>query len=76
MMCRIPEVTEVNKPYEDTNNSDDFGEHVTKVIEFALERCLFANLRRDGLMDMADCCAFASQHDDGFRATTDDSRAL
>jgi hypothetical protein len=76
MVRRIPEMAEINKPYEDANNRDDFGEHVTKVIEFTLERCLFANLGRYGLVNMADCGAFAGQDYDGFRATTDNGRAL
>jgi hypothetical protein len=69
-------MTEVNKPYEYTNDGDDLGKHVTKVIEFAFERCLFADLRCDRLVDMANRGAFANQDYDGFRATIDDGRTL
>lgn len=44
VMCGIPEVTNVDEPDEDTNDRDDFGEHVTKVVEFTLERSLFTDL--------------------------------
>jgi hypothetical protein len=48
----IPEVLEVDDPDEDTDDADDFGEHVTKVIQLAFERCLLVYLRRDGLVDI------------------------
>jgi len=69
-------MTEVHKPYENANDGDDFGEHVTEIIQFAFERCLFTDLRCDRLVDMANCGSFASQDNHSFRATIDNGSAL
>lgn len=44
MMRRVPEVANVDEPDENANDSDDLREHVAKIVQFALERCLLANL--------------------------------
>lgn len=47
MVCRVPEVPEIDQPYQDTYYGDHFGQHVTKIVEFAFERRLFTDLLRD-----------------------------
>ena len=44
MMGRIIEVAVVDKPNEDTNDSDYSGKHVTEIVQFLLERCSFRYL--------------------------------
>ena len=36
----IPEILVVDSPDEDTDDTNDLGEYVTKVIQLAFERCL------------------------------------
>ena len=72
----IPEVTEVYEPNKDTDDGNDLGEHVTKIIKFPFERRFFANLRRDGFVYMADGCLLPSENDHGFRPAVNDCCAL
>lgn len=53
MMRGIPEIAEVDEPDKDADDGNDFGEHVTKVVQFLLERRLLFNLLRDRLMNVA-----------------------
>ena len=64
-MRRVPEVTYVDEPDEDADDCDHLGEHLTKIVELALQRCLFANLRRDGFVDVANSGLLASEDNDG-----------
>jgi hypothetical protein len=41
---RIVEVAIIDKPYEYTDDSDDFCQHVTEVVEFLFERRSFRYL--------------------------------
>lgn len=69
-------MTEVDKPYKDTDDGNNFGEHISEVIEFAFERCLFADLRCYRLVYMANCSDFASQDNYSFSAATDNGCTL
>lgn len=64
-MGRVPEVSDVHEPDQDTDNRDDLGEHVAKVVELTLEWCLFTNLGGDGLVNITNGCLLAGEHDDG-----------
>ena len=57
----VPEVSEVDDPNEDTNDGDNFGEHVTKVVQLAFKRCLVVYLRCDRLVDVTDGCLLAGK---------------
>lgn len=76
MMRWIPEVTEVHNPNENTDHRDDLGKHVTKVIEFALKRRLFGDLRRDRLVNITNCSTLTSENDDSFSVAIDNAGAL
>lgn len=76
MVRRIPEMTEVNQPHENANDGDNLGEHITKIIEFALERCFFTDLGRDRLVNMTNCSAFAGQNYDSLCTSANNSRTL
>ena len=54
MVRGIPEVPEVDEPHEDADDRDDLREHISKVIQLTLQRSFFTNLRRNGLVDVAD----------------------
>ena len=75
-MRGIPEVPEVDEPYEDADDRDDLREHVSKVIQLTLQRSLFANLRRDGFVNIADGCFLTREDNDRARAPTHDRCAL
>ena len=64
MMCGVSEVTDVDEPYENANNGDNLGKHVTKVVEFALEWSLFADLRRDGFVNVSNSSSLTSVDND------------
>ena len=72
----VPEVPEVDGPDEDTNNTDNFSEHVTKVIQLALKRCLLVYLRCNGLMDIADSCLLTGEYHNSLGVTIYDSSSL
>lgn len=74
-MRRVPEVPEVDEPDEDTDDADHLCEQVAKVIQLALQGGLFADLRRDGLVNIANSCTLAGVHDDGACAAVDDGRS-
>ena len=76
MMCGVPEVTDVDKPYEDTNDGDDLGEHLTEIVELTLQRRFLANLRRDGLVDITNSSLLASERDDGNTLPVDNGGTL
>ena len=75
-MRGMPEVPEVDKPHEDADNRDDLGEHVSKVIQLALQRSLFANLRRNGLVNVADGRILTRKNNDSARAPAHNCCAL
>ena len=41
----VPEVLEVDDPDEDTNDGDDFGKHVTKIVQLAFEGRLLVDVK-------------------------------
>ena len=72
----IPEVPEVNDPDEDTNNGDNFGEHVTKVVQLAFKRSLLIYLRSDRLVNIANGRLLAGKDYDSLSTTIDDGGSL
>lgn len=50
----ITKVPNIDDPDEDTNDSNHFGEQVSKIVDLLLERRLFADLGRDGGVDVSD----------------------
>jgi hypothetical protein len=75
-MGRIPEVPEVDNPNEDTNDGDNFGEHVTKVVQLAFKRSLLAYLRYDRLVNIANGCLLTGKYHDGLGTAIDDGSPL
>lgn len=74
MVGGVPEVAEVDEPDEDADDGDDLREHVAEVIELALQRRLFANLRADALVDVANGSAVPGiYYDSGCVAVYDGS---
>ena len=76
MVRGIPEVPEVDEPHEDADDRDDLGEHVSKVIQLALQRSLFANLGRNGLVNVADGRVLTRKNNDSTRVPTHNCCAL
>jgi hypothetical protein len=72
----VPKVPDVHKPDEDADDGDDFREHIAKVVQFAFQRCLFADLGGDRLMDVANGGALACENDYSFRVSVNDSGSL
>lgn len=76
MVRGIPEVPEVDEPHEDADDRYDLGEHVSKVIQLALQRSLFADLRRNGLVNVADGRVLTRKNNDSARVPTYNCCAL
>ena len=76
MVRGIPEVPEVDEPNEDADGRDDLGEHVSKVIQLALQRSLFADLRRNGLVNVTDGRVLTCKNHDSARVPTHNCCAL
>ena len=72
----IPEVPEVDDPDEDANDGDDFGEHVTKVVQLAFKRSLLVYLRCDRLVDIANGCLLTGKDHDSLGTAVDDGSPL
>ena len=72
----IPEVPEVDDPDEDTNDGDNFGEHVTKVVQLAFKRSLLIYLRSDRLVNIANGRLLAGKDHDSLSTTIDDGGSL
>lgn len=53
-MRRVREVTNIDNPDKNADDSNDLGEHITEVVKFAFQRCLLCNLGRDRLVNVAD----------------------
>jgi len=58
-------VANIDDPDENADDRDNFREHLTKVVEFTLERCLLADLRGDGLMNATNGSPLTSMNDNG-----------
>jgi len=72
----VGKVADIDDPDKDTNNADHFREHVTKVVQLALERRLFGDLGRNGFVNVADGCLLSGIDDDGPSITIDDGGSL
>lgn len=75
-MRRIPKVPHIDKPHKHTNGRNDLREHVSKVVQFTLQRSLFADLSRNGLVNVTDGCVSTGGDDDRARGPIHDSRTL
>ena len=69
-------MTDIDKPDEDANDSDDLGEHITKIIEFTFERGLLGDLGSNRLVNIANRSFLAGVDDDGLGSSIDDSGTL
>jgi hypothetical protein len=72
----IPEVSEIDEPHEDADDRDDLGEHVSEVIKLAFQRSLFADLRRNGLVNVADGRVLTGKNNDSARVPIHNCCAL
>lgn len=75
-MTRIAKVANVDDPDEDTDDGNDLGEQVSKVVDLLLEGRLLRNLSGDGKVDISDGGSGSSGSDDGLSLTVDDGRSL
>jgi len=75
-MCGIPEVPNVDEPHEDADDRDDLCEHVTKVVQLTLQGGLFADLGRNGLVNMTDGRVLTRENDNRAGTPIDDSCTL
>jgi hypothetical protein len=75
-MRRIPEVPKVDEPHENADDRDDLREHISKVVQFTLQRGLFADLGRNGLVNVTDGRVLACEDDDCTCSPIDDSCTL
>ena len=56
-------MTDVDQPNEDANDRDDFRQHVTEIVEFALQGRFLAYLLADGGVDVANCSPLSGEND-------------
>jgi len=75
-MRGVPEVLEVDEPYENANNSDDFSQHVAEVVQFAFERGLFSDLRSNGFVNITNGGFLASENNNCLGSPVNDSGSL
>ena len=68
---RIVEMGDVDEPDEDTDNGNDLGESVSKVVELLLERGRLRDLGRDILMDIANGSVGTSEDNDSGGISSD-----
>lgn len=76
MMGRVVEVTNVDEPDEDTDDTDYLCQGVSKVVQFPLQRCLFTGLRRNGFVNGTNCGVRSGENDQGFACTVNDGCTL
>jgi hypothetical protein len=52
-------VIDIDEPDENTDDGDYFGKHLSKFVEFLLERCLLVDLTGNRFMDVTNSGSFA-----------------
>lgn len=75
-MGRIPKVTEINEPNQNTYYGYHFGEHITKVVELTLQRRFVADLLGYRVVNVAYGGFFAGECDDSACGTIYDGCSL
>jgi hypothetical protein len=75
-MTRIIKVANVDDPDEDTDDGDDLGEEVSKVVDLLLEGRLLRDLSGDGQVNVTDGGGSSSGSDDGLSLSVDDGSSL
>lgn len=75
-MGRVPKVTDINEPDQNAYYGYDFGEHIAKVVELALQRRFVADLLGYRVVNVAYSGFFASERDDRACGAIYDSCAL
>ena len=75
-MCGVPKVANVHEPDQYTDDRDNLREHVTEVVELSLQGRLLANLRRNGLVDIANSGLLAGEYDNSCALPIDDGSTL
>jgi hypothetical protein len=76
MMAWVPKMTNVHEPNENADDSDNLGQHVSKIIKPSFQRGLLGDLRGDGLVDVSNGGTLASIHNDSLRLSVNDTRTL
>lgn len=66
----------IDDPDENTDDRDNFCEHIAKVVEFTLEGRLLTDLGGDGLMNATNGSPLTSVNDNSSRDAIHDSRSL
>jgi hypothetical protein len=69
-------VPNVDEPHEDADDRDDLCEHVTEVVQLTLQGSLFADLRRNGLVNVTDGRILTCEDGDRAGAAIDDGCTL
>ena len=75
-MTRVGKVAEVDDPDEDADDGNDLGQLLAKVVDLLLERRLFADLRADRGVNVADGSLRSSSHDKRLRFAGNNCRTL
>ena len=75
-MARVGKVAEVDDPDEDADDGNDLGQLLAKVVDLLLQRCLFADLRADRGVNVADGSLRSGSHNKRLRFAGNDGRAL
>ena len=76
MVRRVPKVTDIDQPDKDADDSDDLGKHLAEVVELTLQGRLLANLRRDGLVYIANSGLLAGEYDNSCALPIDNGSTL
>ena len=69
MVRRIREVTNIDNPDKDTNDSDNLGQHITEIVQLAFQGGLFADLRGDGLVNISNGSLLTSVYNNSSSGT-------
>jgi len=66
----------IDNPNENTDDSDNLGQHVSKIVQFAFQGRFLRDLRRDGFVDVSHRCFLASKDYDRGSISIHDSSTL
>lgn len=75
-MGRVPKVTEIDEPNQNTYYGYHFGQHVAKVVELTLQRRFVAYLLGYRVVNVTNCSFPACERDDSACSSIYDSGSL
>lgn len=75
-MRGVGKVADIYEPDEDADDGDDLCQHVSEVVELALQWCLLADLGGDREVDIADGGLLAGEYNYCASSAVYDGRSL